>query len=115
MFKETYEISKIQTELAVKILVMNVDLYREDLTDIYIAKLKEMGVIIRYTINYFMIYEIIRKVYGEIGVIILKPYLDTKDTTNHLFLSTKNFIEPSVHLLFILGIWADSDSFIYMY
>lgn len=112
IFQETYINSKRQTELAVKILNANIDIYREVLTEIYLSRLKDLGVIVKNNINYNKIYKMISDIYGEIGLTILRPHLDSKNITRHLFLNTKNFIEPSIHLLFIMVLWESSDLFI---
>ncbi len=111
-FKDDYKVSIGQTELAVEILNSQVDIYREDLTEIYISRLKKLGLIIEEDINYREIDDILYKLYGDVGVTILKIHLNPQNIGKHLFLNTKNFIDPSIHLLFIKALWKDDNEFI---
>lgn len=112
IFKEIHILSKRQTELAVKILNMNIDIYREGLAQVYIDRLKELGIMRENSIAYNELYKIIEDVYGKIGLTILKPYLNPENIKNHLLFNPENFIEPSIHLLFIMALWEKDDLFI---
>lgn len=51
-FRYDYNIPLRQTELAVKILNSQLDICREDLTEVYISRLKELGLIVEEYIDY---------------------------------------------------------------
>ena len=112
IYRDTLSNSNRQAALAVEILKANLDIYREEITEVYLIRLKCLGVIVKNNIDYAKIGEIIIDTYGEIGLTILKPYIDPKNITMHLFLNTKNFIDPSIHLLFIMALWRDNKLFI---
>lgn len=107
-----YKICNKQTALAVAILDANIEIYRDDLTKIYLDRLEELGILEKENIKYEEINKRILAIYGNVGKQMLKPYINPRDIKKHLFLNTENFIEPSIHLMFINMIMEDIDFFL---